>query len=190
MNLQISLQKIRLLCPDIGNRTNIGIVGLVLAMVFYSCMALDAEAVEVWGVDVVRYGIYTAKVQQMEDIEKSPGGKRHVVMEPEFQEETFRVPAILGTRFGFKYIINGIPDGAEIPIIIRKTYPGLKDPRYEKPIFNHAYTQIHTIGEPNGTGYGFDHRWELVCGTWTFQLLYEGKILGEVSFEVYNPQKQ
>jgi len=167
---------------------NICIVALVLAVVFFVPISLGAETVEVWGVDVVQYGTYAAKVQEVEETEKSPGGKRRVVMVPEFHEETFRIPAILGTRFGFRYIINGVPNGAEIPIVIRKTYPGLKDPRYDKPIFNHAYTQIHRIGEPNGTGYGFDHPWELVCGTWTFQLLYEGKILGEVSFEVYNPQ--
>lgn len=163
-------------------------IALVWAVASFASGSLNAQTVEVWGVEVVRYGTYAAEVRHVEETEKTPGGKRRVVTAPTFHEETFRIPAVLGTRFGFRYIINGIPDGAEIPIVIRKTYPGLKDPRYDKRIINHEYTRIHRIGEPNGTGYGFDHPWELVCGTWTFQLLYEGDILGEVSFEIYHPQ--
>ena len=168
-------------------RKLVGMAGFILAFLFVPVFSFGAGAVEVWGVHVVRFGIYSAQVQEVEAVAQSPGGKRRVVMEPTFLEETFRVPAMLGTRFGFRYVINGSPDGTAIPIVIKKNYPGLKDPRHEKPLYHHAYAKTHEIGQVYGTGYGFDHEWELVEGTWTFQLFYENKMLGEVSFEVYNP---
>jgi hypothetical protein len=153
----------------------VGIAGLVLPLLLVTEFSLGSEAVEVWGVDVVRFGIYSPEVKQVEDVAKSHGGKRRVVMETEFLEETFRIPAIPGTRFGFRYVINGAVEGTAIPIIIKKTYPGLKDPRHEKPLFHNEYVKTHEIGTVYGTGYGFDHHWELVHGTWTFQLFYGEK---------------
>ena len=163
------------------------IVCLVLPLLLVTDFSFGSEAVEIWGIDVVRFGIYSAAVKQVEDVAQSPGGKRRVVMETEFLEETFKIPAILGTRFGFRYVVNGVPEGAAIPILIKKTYPGLKDPRHKKPLFHHQYVKTHEIGRAYGTGYGFDHNWELVHGTWVFQLFFEEKLLGEVVFEVYNP---
>ncbi|MBW2107958.1 MAG: DUF3859 domain-containing protein, partial [Deltaproteobacteria bacterium] len=61
------------------------------------------------------------------------------------------------------------------------------DPRRKEILYSHEYTRIHKIGGIYGTGYGFDHPWELVSGRWTFQLLYDKKILAELTFKVYNP---
>lgn len=165
----------------------LGFACLVLALVTLTGNSLGAGAVEVWGFDVIKYGTYRGAVREIEDMEHSPGGKRRVVNVQEFLKATFKVPAIPGTRFGFRYVINGIPEGAEVPITIRKTYPGLRDPKRDKVIYNHKYLRIHEIGEICGTGYGFDHDWELVPGTWTFELLHKGNMLGEISFQVYKP---
>lgn len=162
---------------------------VMLLAVFHGTSGICAGApLEVWGVDVLKYGIYSVTEQQVEKVAQSPGGEIHVVTAPRFSEQTFRIPAVLGTRFGFRYIINGVPPGAPVPITIRKAYPGLKDPNRDDILHSHQYTRIHKIGQIYGTGYGFDHPWELVSGTWTFQLFYKEKVLGEMAFEIFNPR--
>lgn len=164
-----------------------GLITLVLAVSCWTGASLASGTVEVWGVDVINFGTYSAAIQQMEDITHSPGGRRRIVTKTRFLEETTRIPAVLGTRFGFRYVVNGIPKKEKVCIKVRKIYPGLKDPRNDNLLYSHEYIREHEIGEIYGTGYGFDHDWELVPGEWVFQLLYEGKILGEISFEVYKP---
>ncbi len=160
-------------------------IGLAIAFSIFTATCLASEKVDVWGVDIIKYGSYLAKTEQTEYITETPGGRCHIVTETEFIEQTFRIPAILGIRFGFRYRINGTPDGKTVPIRIKKIYPGLKDPMKPNVTYSHEYVGTHEIGHVYGTGYGFDHAWELVTGMWTFQLLYESKILGEISFEVY-----
>lgn len=117
----------------------------------------------------------------------TPGGRRRVVTGTEFVDETFRIPARPGVRFGFRYTISGIPKGQPVSIKIRKRYPGLKDPKKTDIMYSHDYVKTHQIGRPYGTGYGFDHPWERVPGRWAFQFLYKERPLGEIAFEVYNP---
>lgn len=153
----------------------------------WSGNALGDDKPEIWGVDVIAYGTYQITGQEMLPEGGIPGGRVHWVNRAEFRKQTFEVPAVLGTRFGFRYVINGVPAGAQVPIVIRKIYPGLKDPARKEIVYGHEYTRNHKIGETYGTGYGFDHPWELVSGPWTFQLLYRKKILAELTFKVYNP---
>ncbi len=160
-------------------------ISLAIAFSIFTATCLASERVGVWGVDIINYGSYRVKKEQIEDITETPGGRCHIITETEFIEQTFRIPAILGIRFGFRYRINGTPKGKTVPIMIKKVYPGLKDPMKPNMIYGHDYVRAHEIGHVYGTGYGFDHAWELVPGMWTFQLQYEGKILGEISFEVY-----
>ncbi len=158
---------------------------LAIAFAISTASCLASEKIDVWGVDIINYGPYRAKTQQIEKTTETPGGRCHIIAETEFIEQTLKIPAILGIRFGFRYRINGTPKGKTVPIKIKKTYPGLKDPMKPNVIYSHDYIGTHKIGLVYGTGYGFDHAWELVPGMWTFQLIYESKILGEISFEVY-----
>lgn len=145
------------------------------------------EAVTVWGVNVVEHGIYVAQMQQGEKIEQALGGRQRIVGQMHFLEETYKIPAVLGTRFGFTYTINGMPKQSVVPIKIIKRHPGLKDPEKGQEVVSQEYVTQQKIGEVCGTGYGFDHSWELVPGKWTFEISYEDNILVDISFDVYKP---
>ena len=47
-----------------------------------------------------------------------------------------------------------------------------------------AYQRTKTIGETVYLGYGFEHAWEIVPGTWTYQIWHDGRKLAERSFTV------
>ena len=161
---------------------------LFLGLLSWSLIfATTCPAVEVWGVDVLQHGTYMTQVGQVEEAEDSPAERQRLVTGTEFFEETFNIPAVLGTRFGFTYVINGIPKGDIVPIRIRKLFPGLKDPRRDQVLYSHEDVREHEIGKVYGIGYGFDHDWELVPGKWTFEIFYEGNMLAEISFDVYQP---
>ena len=162
-------------------------IAAYMALLCSPAICLSNEQTEVWGIDIVEYGSYRAEIKRMENMPKTPGGRRRIVTATEFVEKTFRIPAVLGIRFGFTYSVSGTPKGISVPIKIRKKYPGLKDPKKSEVIYSHNYIKLHEIGRSYGTGYGFDHPWELVPGTWTFQFFYKDEPLGEIVFEVYKP---
>jgi hypothetical protein len=45
-------------------------------------------------------------------------------------------------------------------------------------------TRNKKIGETLYLGYGFENEWEIVPGTWTFAVSYQGKELAKQSFTV------
>ncbi len=102
---------------------------------------------------------------------------------------TRTIPARPGVRFGFRYNVVGAPDGTQVPVTIVDKFPkqGLRKPGSAESFYREEYVAQKTIGRESYTDYGFDHDWELVPGTWTIELWYQGRKLTEQSFTVIKP---
>jgi hypothetical protein len=99
---------------------------------------------------------------------------------------TTTVPARIGTRFGFRYRVVGSPDGASVKMTVIIHFPGagLHNPKTGQLISSDVTSWTRNIGAVTYSGYGFDEEWELVPGTWTYEILYEGRKIAEQSFTV------
>ena len=148
--------------------------------------AAFAEEPRVEGIDVVGKGLYKVELGETISRPDVPGGL--VAPPTKFTqiENTTTVPARIGVEFGMEYKIIGEPAGAEVTLEFVDTFPapGLADPEKPEPMRTGRFERKRPIGETLYNGYGFESDWELVPGTWTFEIWYEGRKLAEESFTV------
>ncbi len=135
--------------------------------------------------EIVRYGIYHIELAG-ETIKNTVAktGERKVVKNYKLLQQTEKIPAEIGTFFGFEYKLNGKNPGKKVLLTLHNNFPGLKDPAKEKVLKASETIEEATIGETQLVAYDFRKEWELVPGKWTFQLLRNGKLLGEKTFIV------
>jgi hypothetical protein len=67
--------------------------------------------------------------------------------------------------------------------------PGLNKPGAEAIQARGEHSLFATIGAVNYRGYVFEHDWELVPGTWTFELWDGKRRLTSQAFQVVRPQQ-
>jgi len=144
-------------------------------------------AAEVSGGEIVEYGRAVAEVERRVEEKGSVTGYRTIIKNVNVVEQTNRIPATIGTRFGMSYRITGSPEGYGIKLTKKMRLPGLKDPKAGKVIYSSEYELERPIGRLLYTGYTFEEEWECVPGEWTIEFWYGGKKLAEKTFTVYRP---
>ena len=173
------------------NRSKTMAIALVAALPLVFAHA-DPEA----GAEATKtgFGIMKALTQEVvDDTPETTSGRTRTAVEVKVVEQTSRIPARLGIRFGFTYSVTNLPAGAQV--VWKKT---VKHPPIRKPdgSTSRGFTFLERhVTSPAGTiqtftGYGFDHAYELASGEWTVELWYgKQRLLGH-TFEVYDPEKE
>jgi len=164
-------------------------------MIFFICFLAaaafaDEPKAQVSAITVVEQGIYKCEVLKLVEDLRVPSKQRAIIDSAKIVQETTCIPAVLGTRFGFRYKVDGVPSGRKIDLVMVGIYPndGVKDPTRDKPLKTFRYTTPYAIGEGyRYTDYSFDHEWEIVPGEWIFQIWYDGKNYAEAKFVVMKP---
>lgn len=159
---------------------------IAMALALAAASAASAQSARVDRIDIVDKGIYTITLGEQTTGVNTPSGTVTAVPIAKNTEATTTIPARLGVEFGLRYLIVGAPNAAEVTVDIVNTYPkpGLVDPADPKPILESRFSRQKKIGEPIYLGYGFENAWEMVPGTWTFEIWYQGRKLAEQSFTV------
>ena len=135
------------------------------------------------GVEIVEYGIYTAKESGEALSRGTARGERVVLSDVELAEQTEDVPGKLGTRFGFYYSLTG-SRGNDLDATIRIIHPATRNPRTKKETTVETWTQKCRAAMPHYAGFTFDEEWEIARGEWRFQVLDEKRLLAEKIFMV------
>lgn len=92
----------------------------------------------------------------------------------------------LGNTFGIEVKLENFPAGVA-PLTIRTTHPPLANPKTGAVTRVSEYDWTSLTSESAYFCFSFDERWEIAEGTWTMQVLYEGKVIAEKSFKVVVP---
>ncbi|MCB1475141.1 MAG: DUF3859 domain-containing protein [Rhodobiaceae bacterium] len=148
--------------------------------------AARAEDARVDRIDIVDTGIYTVVAGAETANKDAPTG---VIKSPDsfnLTERTTTIAGRVGLEFGLRYVAVGAPEGVEVPLDIVLTFPpeGLPDPTEKTPIHKTEFSRTKKIGETVYLGYGFENNWEIVPGTWTFEIFHKGQKLAEQRFTV------
>jgi hypothetical protein len=159
-------------------------IALAALSLLASVSAFAAPSVD--RIDIVDKGIYAIKTGDQTPDANTPTGEIAAVQKSKIIEATDTVAARVGVEFGFQYVVIGKPAGEEVPLHIVITYPkpGIHDPAEAAPLLLSRFQRVKKIGETVYLGYGIEHDWEIVPGTWTFQIWHGGKKLAEQSFTV------
>lgn len=141
-------------------------------------------------VDISEWGIYKTEVVRTVDAPESLSGKASTVSrrKTELLTETDRIPAVLGTLFGFRYTLVGEPRHRKVPLTLKILLPppqGQMASDQVRPTITHTLTP--PISKKDFVGFGFQTKEEQIPGTWTFQISYGDRLMAEKSFTVFLP---
>jgi len=121
----------------------------------------------------------------------SPNGERIVVPGAVVATQTDKIPATLGTPFGFEYTITGLP--ANEPVTLKKvvTYPAITKPDGTKQTTHSV--KVEHLSDDQGKlesfeGFKFTEPYELAPGEWTFEMWHDGQKLVSQKFLVVKPE--
>jgi len=137
-------------------------------------------------VSVQDFGVYETRTKKRIPHPHSATGEMNVVSELRFVRQARTIAAQLGRSFGWRYRLHGVPDNARITF--RTVHPPLTNPATgESRKMSWRTTILKKPGNLRYTGYTFDYSWELAEGRWVFQIVYQGRVIGEQAFTVVIP---
>jgi len=99
---------------------------------------------------------------------------------------TTNVAAEVGKSFGFRFIPEGGPPDAELPIVFRCIHPALRNPDRGELSTEGVFQWRCKVGERWRFIYGIEEEWEAVPGEWTLQLWLEGRMLTQKKFLLHS----
>jgi hypothetical protein len=154
------------------------------------CVLTSAEAsAKVDRLEILEFGRY----QRGEVVAAEPPAAdrfgRVVVSGWKHLDTTRKIPALLGTTFGFRYRVIGRPAGETAPLLEATLLPpeGVKSPQGTRPFTRNLFNSTVRIGDESAWMFTFDYRWEMVPGIWTIQIWSGSKKVGEQAFEIFVP---
>lgn len=151
-----------------------------------------AQTAQVDHIDIQDYGIYTKDRVKMIQDPTLVGGVRTTSRNVKFVSRTHTIDGKVGVNFGFSYTVFTKTNGATVELKFVTIFPkqGMHDPATDKTQFRNEYSRTVPVVSGQSVhhfGYTFDNDFEIVPGTWTFQIWSGDRKLAEQSFKVIRP---
>ena len=160
---------------------------LLLAAVVGGALAQGGSKVD--RIEIVEAGIYRAETATIESAPGTATRQRNVLTDTRLLVSTTRIEAKIGVHFGIRYRVVGTPSLASVKLVSVTQYPapGLKNPKGGSIQTQGEHALFATINQINYRGYVFEHDWEMVAGTWVFELWDGKRKLTSQTFDVVKP---
>lgn len=135
-------------------------------------------------VDVTNWGRYDLEIAKTIDAPHLAGRRQNLVVDRKNLELTATIAARLCVSFGFEYVLVGTPANVDVPIKMVTRFPaaGVRNPETGLMTHQHEAIVMRTIGQLHFRSYTLEKEWEVVPGTWTFELWDNDRKLVERSF--------
>jgi hypothetical protein len=162
---------------------------LLMPSLVGSISAVQAQGAKVDRAEIIEAGIYRAETVSIEVAPDTATRQRNVLSNTRLVAATTRVEAKIGVHFGIRYRLFGSPNNTTVKLVSATQYPapGLKNPKAERHQLRGEHSLFATIGHVNYRGYVFEEDWEIVPGTWTFELWDGQRKLVSQTFDVIKP---
>ena len=148
-------------------------------------LALAAPVQASGQVEIKDFGFYDLSVDGSVPAPDDISGSRNIVSNIRLQRQTEEIDAQLGRSFGFRFrIADPALHGQQLTL--RTIFPPLTNPESKRTMSTQDRPFTGT-SEVLYDGYRFDYDWEMAEGIWTFQILHNGKVIGEKKFKVIIP---
>lgn len=161
-------------------------VGCVVVFVL---AVLDSGVVQAAGLikaEVTEYGYYQKKgdFKRYRNIAATTGYVKEG-SDVELVKQTHRIPLAMNRLFGFKFRVTGFDDKDAVQLKLVVTHPKIKRDNGSTST-GYSYPVLVDVKDgviENRSGYSIDHDYEMVEGTWTFELWYYKQKLVSQTFE-------
>jgi hypothetical protein len=129
---------------------------------------------------ITNYGIFEVPNRKL------PNGKeKNYFAERYLKVNTDEIPALLGSRFGFNYVINGEPYNGNVEMIRINKYPSPGFKKGNKLVLADSLNISVSLNELKYSGFLFEKENELIPGIWEIELWYNGKMIVTKKFIVF-----
>lgn len=138
-------------------------------------------------IEIKDFGFYDLSVDGSVPAPEDISGTRNIVSNIRLQRQTDEIDAQLGRSFGFRFRITD-PALVGKTLTLRTIFPPLSNPESKRTMTTQDRNFVVTsTGDILYDGYRFDYDWEMAEGTWSFQILHQGRLLAEKKFKVIIP---
>jgi Domain of unknown function (DUF3859) len=126
---------------------------------------------------ITEYGLYTRGTEVVVPDPNSPSGFSRITTGRTLTAQTQNVPLTLGVLFGLRFAITGYSMSRPPDVAVRVAHPpmvnasGVTTTTFEA----RPAVQLQAGAYTGSFGYGFDHQFELVPGTWYFTVVIDGR---------------
>ena len=163
---------------------------MVILLLALAPVAVRAQpAVSVDRIDITERGIFRTHLGKLEKNGEVTTGSLRIVGPGKLVKSTTTIPGRLHARFGFKFKVSGSPAGAVVTLDCVTRFPpqGITHPKTGQVHHEDRFKATVPVGKVGYAGYFVGRPWEIVPGTWTFELWYEGRKLAEQQFTMLAP---
>lgn len=153
------------------------LLGFLAACLASPGMARAQDAPLPFKVELIDTGIYEVGGVEVRAAPGTASGKVATLEEIRLIQITSEVPAKLGSTFGFRYRLLGVPEGPLGSLSMRALHPPMRGPDGRVTSTSSADTEVdgvRGVGE-GAVAYTLSEPFEVLRGTWELQLLYKGK---------------
>jgi hypothetical protein len=175
----------------------------IVAVLLVAASTIVAHAQAIQRIDITEFGIYTTAAQSASTAAEAgtAAGRVEEVAEPKLVQSTTSIPARVGTEFGFRYKIVGQSTsgiaaqlnetlaGHKDPRVMLRNVtlipaPGIRNPTTGNITMSSVFVQERRVGEELFRLYRMTDPWEVVPGTWTFEIWDGARKLVSQSFQL------
>lgn len=126
-------------------------------------------------IEIINFGQLTTDPEEKEISKASPSGYFLRPKQINFVNQTTKLKAAKGLKFGIEYFIKGFSSNKEDAIFYCKiSHPAMRNPETKVEIREIIETKINYVNERNFDYYHFEFDWEIVKGKWVFEI-FESK---------------
>ena len=140
-------------------------------------------------VQIIDYGIYTGRVEKILNEPNSPTGQARTIW-TDLVKQTNIIPAVLNTKFGFRFKVFGLSEKTTARLRFKFTFPEMKNPTSGKTTSSYeAIGDIPVAPKEQGMFWDFVHPWEMCPGEWTASLYSGDRLVAQKIFTVVGDQR-
>jgi hypothetical protein len=157
-------------------------------LVLLVLLAVGACAKQSPTAEVTWIGQYTVSSTAQADNPGSLSGKISQSSGPQNLQTTTRIPAAVGTHFGYGFVIRDV-EAKDLRVRYVWRFPdgGLTNPSTGKTAANFEIERDCRVGDWCSNAWFLNHDWELKPGPWTAEVWLGQSLLLSRTFEVYAP---
>ena len=151
----------------------------LIGSVLFACLVLTSltATAEVTVEGPLEFGIFMTEYKEFQS------GERLLTQNNQSIEQTTRIPAKLGTRFGLRYELTG-KSAAEAPLTLLYLTPGMITPegvRQDKVVVTQPLA-VNALQDV--MAFEFTENYEVVPGEWVFMVFQNDRLLAKQTFNV------
>lgn len=136
-------------------------------------------------IEIINFGILTSDQEEKELSKASPAGYFLRPQQINFVNQTNKIEARKGLKFGIEYFIKGFTDDKDDAIFYCKiSHPTMKNPETKEELNEVTERKINYVNERNFDYYHLESDWEIVKGKWTFEIIEDNKTLLKTEFDI------